>query len=288
MQGLRSFILDVPDLALAKQLYTDVLGKEPYFDQPFYVGFDVGGYELGLVPAESMRAITYFGVDDVPAAIAQLTKRGFTVSDEPQDVGEGIITASLTDPFGHPIGLIRNLRFAPRIVAASADDLSPLDIVRERVLPTTREKLWPLWSSTAGVTQWLVDEAHIELRPGGAYEVYFLLDSPRGSRGSETCRVLSFIPNRMLSFTWNAPPHLDKTRFQHTWVVVELFDMPALEKDAPVATRVVITHMGWPASGMRDEPQWAETFAYFETAWTGVLNQLEELVRTGVKPAPMR
>src|SRR5688572_27080886 len=104
MQGLRSFILDVPDLALAKQLYTDVLGKEPYFDQPFYVGFDVGGYELGLVPSEATRkrAITYFGVDDVPAAIALLTKRGFTVSDEPQDVGEGIITASLTDPFGHP------------------------------------------------------------------------------------------------------------------------------------------------------------------------------------------
>ena len=162
MQGLRSFILDVPDLALAKQLYTDVLGKEPYFDQPFYVGFDVGGYELGLVPAESKRAITYFGVDDVPAAIAQLTKRGFTVSDEPQDVGDGIITASLTDPFGHPIGLIRNLQFAPRIVAASADDLSPQDIVKERVLPTTREKLWPLWSSTAGITQWLCDEAHIE------------------------------------------------------------------------------------------------------------------------------
>ena len=39
-----------------------------------------------------------------------------------------------------------------------------------------------------------------------------------------------------------------------------------------------------PASGMRDEPQWADTFAYFEKAWVGVLDQLEEFVRTGVKP----
>lgn len=284
MKGLRSFILDVPDLALAKQLYTNVLGKEPHFDQPFYVGFDVGGYELGLVPAERKRAITYFGVDDIKQAIAHLTSRGFTVSDEPQDVGDGIITASLTDPFGNPIGLIRNLQFAPRLVAASADDLAPKDIIKERVLPAPREKLWRLWSSKEGLMEWLVDDAHIELRPGGAYEVYFLLDEPRGARGSETCRVLSFVPQRMLSFTWNAPPHFAETRFQHTWVVVELIDTPALEKDAPVATRVVITHTGWPASGLRDEPQWAETFAYFEKAWASVLEQLDSYVRTGMKP----
>lgn len=279
MKGLRSFILDVPDLAEAKKLYTDVLGKEPYFDQPFYVGFDVGGYELGLVPAESKRAITYFGVDDVPRAIAHLTSRGFTVSDEPQDVGEGIITASLTDPFGHPIGLIRNLRFAPQLVAARADDLSATDIVKTRVIGAPRAKVWRWWSTTGGIKEWLVDDARIELRPGGAYEVYFMLDQPKGMQGSETCRVLSFVHERMLSFTWNAPPHLTKTRFQHTWVVVELAD------DAGRAdTRVTVTHTGWPASGMTSEPEWQATFDYFEKAWGSVLEQLDEFARTGVKP----
>jgi uncharacterized protein YndB with AHSA1/START domain len=78
----------------------------------------------------------------------------------------------------------------------------------------------------------------------------------------------------MLSFTWNAPPHLEKTRFEHTWVVVEL-------ADAPGGTRVTVTHTGWPKSGLEREPQWEATFAYFDRAWAGVLASLEGHARTG-------
>jgi hypothetical protein len=78
----------------------------------------------------------------------------------------------------------------------------------------------------------------------------------------------------MLSFTWNAPPHLAKTRFVHTWVVIEL-------ADAPGGTRVTITHSGWPKSGLEREPQWEATFAYFDRAWAGVLGSLEGFARTG-------
>jgi lactoylglutathione lyase len=50
--GLRTAIYHVDDIAKGKAWYAQVLGFEPYFDQPFYVGFNVGGYELGLQPSE--------------------------------------------------------------------------------------------------------------------------------------------------------------------------------------------------------------------------------------------
>jgi catechol 2,3-dioxygenase-like lactoylglutathione lyase family enzyme len=52
LKGLRTAIYHVGDLDRAKGWYGEVLGKEPYFDEPFYVGFDVGGFELGLQPDE--------------------------------------------------------------------------------------------------------------------------------------------------------------------------------------------------------------------------------------------
>ncbi len=278
MQGLRSLIYDVPDLAAAKRFYAAVLGKEPYFDEPFYVGFDVDGYELGLKPAEGpARRVGYFGAVDVDAEVARLVAHGARVLEVAQDVGDGIRTASVVDPQGNPLGVIRNLEFAPKLVAAGMDDLSPREIRHERIVAKPRDEVWALWSTTAGIVRWLCDEAKIELRVGGAYEVYFLLDQPLGSRGSETCRVLSFLPGRMLSFTWNAPAHLAVVRDQHTWVVVEL-------ADAPGGTRVVLTHVGWPASGLRDEPQWDEALRFFERAWTQAMDDLVAFTTTGVKP----
>ena len=48
--GLRTAIYPAPNLALAKAWYEQVVGAKPYFDEPFYVGFSVGGFELGLLP----------------------------------------------------------------------------------------------------------------------------------------------------------------------------------------------------------------------------------------------
>lgn len=280
MRGLFTVTFDVADLAAAKAFYAAVLGKRPYFDEPFYVGFDVAGYELGIRPAEGDRqpgpggATAYLGVHDVDAEVARIVTLGASVREAPEDVGGGIRVASLLDPFGNVLGLVRNPDFAPPLGAAAADDVSSREIVHERLVPAAPSTVWPLWSSREGVTKWLVDEARIDLRPGGLYEVYFMKDAPPGARGSETCRVLSFLPGRMLSFTWNAPPHLDRTRPLHTWVVVEL-------AGEGTATRVRVTHTGWSESGLRDEPQWAETLAYFERAWAKVLDALEAYVRTG-------
>jgi uncharacterized protein YndB with AHSA1/START domain/predicted enzyme related to lactoylglutathione lyase len=283
MQGLRTLIFHVDDLSAAKAFYAKVLSKAPYFDQPFYVGFDVEGYELGLQPSEDERkpgaggATAYLGTTNVEDEVARLVGLGATVASAPHGVGEGIVVATVRDPFGNVLGLIHNPHFAPKWVSAAAGDVSGREIVHEVIVPASRAEVWSWWATTEGVTKWLVEAAKIELRPGGAYEVYFLLDRPEGERGSETCRVLSFLPERMLSFTWNAPPNLVETRFEHTWVVVEL-------ADAADGTRVRVTHTGWPASGLAASPQWEATFQYFERAWNGVLQQLVAFARTGKRP----
>ena len=113
LQGLRSQIYPVTDLAAAKAWYTHLLGTPPYFDQPFYVGFAVGGYELGLLPAEGEDdiTITYWGVPNAEAAYAALLAQGAAARMPPEDVGGGIRLGSVTDPFGNVLGVIENPHF---------------------------------------------------------------------------------------------------------------------------------------------------------------------------------
>ena len=116
--GLRTAIYHVPDLARAKQWYSRAFGIEPYFDQPFYVGFNIGGYELGLDPnTEGARpgaggSVAYWGVPDIDKAVAQFTRAGATLKSPVQDVGEDIKVATVADPFGNLIGLIQNPHFS--------------------------------------------------------------------------------------------------------------------------------------------------------------------------------
>lgn len=102
--GLRTVGYHVPDLERAKCWYADILGIEPYFDQPFYVGFSVGGYELGLNPDMSgvtvgSNSAVYWGVDDVQASLDRLIAHGATPKHPAQDVGDGIVTGAVTDPW---------------------------------------------------------------------------------------------------------------------------------------------------------------------------------------------
>jgi predicted enzyme related to lactoylglutathione lyase len=116
--GLRTVIYKAPDLAKAKAWYSDVFGITPYFDMPFYVGFEVGGYELGLDPDVSRispgpgGATAYWGVKDLADLLARLTKKKVTIASPLQEVGEGIKVATIADPFGNQIGLIENPNFA--------------------------------------------------------------------------------------------------------------------------------------------------------------------------------
>lgn len=112
--GLRTTIYPAADLAAAKAWWTARLGFGPYFDEPFYVGFEVGGYELGLNPrADPARGTrSYWGVADCRAAYESMLAAGAAEADEPPaEVGEGIIVASVTGPGGEHIGLIENPHF---------------------------------------------------------------------------------------------------------------------------------------------------------------------------------
>lgn len=115
IQGLRTAAYTVTDLDGAKAWYSKVLGFGPYFDEPFYVGFNVGGYELGLIPdgpGSGRGALTvYWGVADADAALARLLELGATLEEGVQDVGGGIRTASVLDPFGNVFGIIENPHF---------------------------------------------------------------------------------------------------------------------------------------------------------------------------------
>lgn len=109
-QGLRTVIYHVNDLARATEWYTDVAGKPPYFNQPFYVGFEVGGYELGLLPdGDSVAA--YWGTPDIDAEYSRLIALGAKPHDAITDVGEGIRVASVIDPFDNVVGIIENPHF---------------------------------------------------------------------------------------------------------------------------------------------------------------------------------
>ena len=115
--GLRTAIYRVPDLERARQWYGEAFGAEPYFDDSFYVGFNVAGYELGLMRDETQAAtktanvLTYWGVDDVERAVAHLVSLGAAPGDPPTNVGGDIVVATVTDPWGNALGLIFNPGF---------------------------------------------------------------------------------------------------------------------------------------------------------------------------------
>jgi catechol 2,3-dioxygenase-like lactoylglutathione lyase family enzyme len=120
--GLRTVIYPAPDLAASKAWYAALLGVEPYFDEPFYVGFDVGGYELGLHP-ETDVAETYWGVEDIEAAHAALLAAGATERSPVSDVGEGIRVATVLEPSGAVLGIIHN----PHFQAGGSREARPRD-----------------------------------------------------------------------------------------------------------------------------------------------------------------
>ncbi|MFT3932147.1 MAG: VOC family protein [Chitinophagaceae bacterium] len=108
---LRTVIYKVSDLQAAKQWYIKIAGKHPYFDQPFYVGFDIDGCELGLDPdmkdtAPGNQSVAYWAVDSVADVLKELTENGATIFEPRTNVGGNIHVAIVKDPFGNYVGII--------------------------------------------------------------------------------------------------------------------------------------------------------------------------------------
>ena len=117
LKGLATVIYHVPDLDRAKAWYATAFQTQPYFDEPFYVGFNIAGYELGLDPSPSTGragpggSVAYWRVEHIERAVEQFLNAAASLVAPPQDVGGGIKVASVADPFGNVIGLIENPQF---------------------------------------------------------------------------------------------------------------------------------------------------------------------------------
>jgi uncharacterized protein YndB with AHSA1/START domain len=133
------------------------------------------------------------------------------------------------------------------------------------IVPAAVEDVWAAWTTDAGVRAWLVDDSRVELAVGGRYELYFhgSDQAEPGQRGSEGCQVIGFQAPTMLTFTWNAPPHLPAARAQRTVCLLRLREAGA------DMTQVELSEFGWGDGG-----QWDEAFAYFDRAWGRVLELL--------------
>lgn len=111
--GLRSLIYPAENLEKSKTWWSQVLGIDPYFDQPFYVGFNIGGFELGLNPGASKEngPVTYWGVDDIEIVVAHFVENGANIVSAIADVGERIKVAELRSAQNELFGLIYNPHF---------------------------------------------------------------------------------------------------------------------------------------------------------------------------------
>jgi uncharacterized protein YndB with AHSA1/START domain len=141
-------------------------------------------------------------------------------------------------------------------------DAKPTDrqIVETRVVNASPKACWDKWATSEGVGSFLTKNSTVELRIGGPFEVYFAMQLPEGHRGSEGCKILSYLPERMLSFEWNAPPTFPEVREKRSRVVV-MFD------EVENGTRVELTHLGF-GSGT----QWDQVHEYFTQAWPRVMD----------------
>jgi predicted enzyme related to lactoylglutathione lyase len=111
-EGIKTVLHPVTDLDKAKAVYGALLGVAPTADAPYYVGFDVAGQHIGLVPNGREQGMTspvaYWHVSDIEAKLAEVTAAGAAVKDAPRDVGGGRLVATVTDPDGNVLGLLQD------------------------------------------------------------------------------------------------------------------------------------------------------------------------------------
>lgn len=143
----------------------------------------------------------------------------------------------------------------------------------EVVVKAGLSDVWNAWTTNKGLQAFFAKDTNVELAIGGAYEMLFTADAPKGEKGSEGCKVLSYLPMEMLSFSWNAPPKFAHARGRLTWVVMHFEE---LDKDR---VKVRLSHLGWDkmrAAHPAHADEWVEVHHYFTRAWPFVLENLRK------------
>src|SRR5258706_12629289 len=143
-------------------------------------------------------------------------------------------------------------------------------IEKEVIVAAPVAAVWQSWTSKAGIESFFAPQAEIDARVGGAFHIHIDPLGEPGMKGADDMRVMALQPMKMLSFDWNAPPHLPEARAQRTFVVVRLHDIDGK------STRVTLHHTGWGDGG-----EWDKTYAYFNGTWPRVLANLKKRHESG-------
>lgn len=137
-------------------------------------------------------------------------------------------------------------------------------------VPASLDEAWAAWTTREGIVSFFAPDARVEARVGGPFQIYIDPGAAPGAKGADDMRFLALQPKKMLSFDWNAPPHLPEARAQRTFVVVRF------EPLGDRLTRVSLHHTGWGDGG-----QWDQAYIYFDRAWGGVLANLKKRFEQG-------
>jgi len=159
---------------------------------------------------------------------------------------------------------LRRLALSVALVAALSANAAERAIDKSVDVAATLDQVWDAWTTREGITSFFAPDAKVEARVGGAFQIYIDPTAPPGSKGADDMRFLAVQPKRMISFDWNAPPHLPEARAQRTFVVVRF------EPVGDRQTRVTLHHTGWGESG-----EWDKAYQYFDRAWGDVLGNLK-------------
>lgn len=156
------------------------------------------------------------------------------------------------------------------LLAAAGHAGAERAITLETTVNATAREVYRAWATRDGIKTFFAPDGIVDPRPNGLYEIHFDPSAPPGLRGAEDMRILALQEDRMISFTWNAPPAFPAARGQRTVVIVRLH--PAAEG----RTRVTLHQVGWGDGG-----DWDGAYAYFGKAWNFVLGNLKKRFESG-------
>jgi uncharacterized protein YndB with AHSA1/START domain len=216
-------------------------------DEPDLAGYRVVWREPGAPMWQHAREVG----NDVRATLKGISKDDFVFG----------VVALDRDGNASPASFPRPWRPGPQASPGNQDRA----ITKDAVVRAAVADVWTAWTTSAGIQSFFAPEAIVDPKPDGAFRLHFNPYAAPGSKGADDMRFLALQKERMLSFTWNAPPHLPDARLQRTVVIVRMD--PLNEKE----TRVRLSHVGWGEGG-----DWDKAYDSFDRAWGNVLTSLQK------------